>query len=232
MNIHGLQKVTLLDFPGCVACTVFTAGCNFRCPFCHNASLVLPELFPEPVREEDFFAFLQKRQGILDGVAVTGGEPLLHPEMPDFLQKIQDMGFKVKLDTNGSFPERLRKVVEAGLVNRVAMDIKNAPEKYPKSVGVPHFDVTPIRESAAFLMEGRVPFEFRTTVVRPLHQREDFAAIGEWIAGDEPYYLQSFTDSGELISGEALSAWDAETLQTFADTVKPFVPHTYLRGID
>jgi len=232
MKIHGLQKVTLLDFPGNVACTVFTGGCNFRCPFCHNASLVLPELFPEPLSEEDFFAFLKKRQGILDGVAITGGEPLLHSDAPDFLKKIQDMGYKIKLDTNGSYPKRLRQIVESGLADRVAMDIKNAPAKYGETVGVPGFDIAPVRESAAFLMEGHVPFEFRTTVVRPLHQEEDFEAIGQWIAGDEPYYLQSFTDSGELIDGSGLGAWDKDTLERFAARVKSYIPNTFLRGIE
>lgn len=231
MKIHGLQKVTLLDFPGKVACTVFTGGCNFRCPFCHNASLVQPELFPAAMDEAEFFAFLKKRQGVLDGVAITGGEPLLHPDAADFIARIRELGYQIKLDTNGSFPARLRDIVEAGLVDRVAMDIKNAPEKYAETISVPGFDLAPVRESVSFLMEGRVAFEFRTTVVKPLHQAEDFAAIGEWIADGEEYYLQRFTDSGELINGGGLGPWDDENMKIFAETVKKYVPHTYLRGI-
>ncbi len=232
MKIYGLQKVTLLDFPGEVACTVFTGGCDLRCPFCHNASLVLPEARPEALDEEELFAFLRKRRGILDGVAVSGGEPLLHPDAADFLARIRELGYKIKLDTNGAFPERLRAVVEAGLVDRVAMDIKNAPEKYAATVGIPGFDLSPVRESAAFLMGGALPFEFRTTVVKPLHRREDFEAIGAWLRGDEPYYLQGFIDSGELLGGAGLAAWDKESMETFAETVRAYVPHTYLRGIE
>ena len=231
MKIHGLQKVTLLDFPGEVACTVFTGGCNLRCPFCHNASLVLPEAFPEAVDEEALFAFLRKRRGVLDGVAVTGGEPLLYPDAAGFLARIRELGYRIKLDTNGSFPARLRQIVEAGLVDRVAMDIKNSPEKYAETVGVPGFDVGPVKESAAFLLSGAVPFEFRTTVVRPLHQAEDFEAIGRWIRGDEEYYLQTFTDSGELLDGAALGPWDGASMEKFAETARAYVPHTYLRGI-
>ncbi len=231
MKIHGLQKVTLLDFPGKVACTIFTGGCNFRCPFCHNASLVEPERFPAAMDEVELFAFLKKRQGVLDGVAVTGGEPLLHPDAADFLKRIRALGYAIKLDTNGSFPARLRAIVEAGLVDRVAMDIKNSPEKYAETVGVPRFDLGPVRESVSFLMEGRVDYEFRTTVVKPLHQAEDFAAIGQWICGAQEYHLQRFTDSGELIAGAGLGPWDDESMKIFAETARAFVPHTYLRGI-
>lgn len=231
MKIHGLQKVTLLDFPGKVACTIFTGGCDFRCPFCHNASLVEPERFPAAMDEDELFAFLQKRQGVLDGVAVTGGEPLLHPDAADFLKRIRELGYAVKLDTNGSFPARLRAIVEAGLVDRVAMDIKNSPEKYAETIGVPGYDLGPVRESVAFLMEGRVDYEFRTTVVKPLHQAEDFEAIGRWIRGAQEYHLQRFTDSGELIDGAGLGPWDDESMKTFAETARAFVPHTYLRGI-
>lgn len=231
MKICGLQKVTLLDFPGKVACTVFTGGCNFRCPFCHNASLVRPQSLPPAMEEDELLAFLKKRQGVLDGVAVTGGEPLLHPELPELLARVRELGYAIKLDTNGSFPERLQRVVEAGLVDHVAMDIKNSPEKYAETIGVPGFDLAPVRESAAFLMHCGVEFEFRTTVVKPLHQPEDFIAIGEWIRGGENYYLQRFTDSGELIDGAGLGAWDDESMEKFADTVRKYVPHTYLRGI-
>lgn len=232
MRICGLQKVTLLDFPGQVACTVFTGGCNFRCPFCHNASLVLPEAMPQDMVVDDLLAFLRKRVGVLDGVAITGGEPTLHKDLPDLLRRIRELGYKIKLDSNGSMPERLRAILDEGLVDRVAMDIKNSPAKYAKTVGLATCDLAPIQESAALLMENRVPFEFRTTVVRGLHEIEDFVAIGEWLRGDENYYLQAFTDSGELIASDGLSAWDKDTMEKFAETLRPYIPHTYIRGMD
>ena len=168
MLISGLQKLTLLDYPGRVACTVFTGGCNFRCPFCHNSSLVLPERLAHDTDEEQVLAFLKKRQGTLDGVAVTGGEPLLHKDIDAFLQKVHELGYMIKLDTNGSFPDRLIDIVERGLVDRVAMDIKNAPELYAATAGV-KLDLAPIERSKNYLLEGHVDYEFRTTVVRGLH---------------------------------------------------------------
>ena len=231
MRIQGFQKLTLLDFPGQVACTVFTGGCNFRCPFCHNALLVLPGQEP-PLAEEEILAFLKKRKGLLDGLCLTGGEPLLHSDAGDFLKKVRELGYRIKLDTNGSFPERLAALMEAGLVDMVAMDIKNRPEKYALTVGVPGFDVGPVKESAALLMEGRLPFEFRTTVVKPLHEREDFGAIGQWLRGGENYYLQQFRDSGALLRGEGLSPCTREEMEQFAEAARPFIPNTYLRGMD
>jgi len=230
MRIHGFQKLTLLDYPGFVACTVFTGGCNFRCPFCHNAPLVLLE--DEALAEDEVLSILQKRRGLLDGVCISGGEPLLQPDIGDFMKKLRAMGYKIKLDTNGSFPQKLRALVEEGLVDMVAMDIKNSPEKYAETVGVPGFDVGPVKESAAFLMEGRVDFEFRTTVVRPLHTAEDFEKIGRWLPGAPKYYLQQFRDSGALLAAEGLGAYTEEEMQIFAEAAKPFIPHTYLRGMD
>ena len=162
MFLSGLQKLTLLDYPGKVACTVFTAGCNFRCPFCHNAGLVLPDRLFQDITEEEILAFLKKRAGILDGVAVTGGEPLLHKELPAFLRQVKDLGYLVKLDTNGSFPDRLEAVLSEGLVDRVAMDIKNSPDLYAKTAGIPHLDLANIERSKNLLLTGSVEFEFRT----------------------------------------------------------------------
>jgi anaerobic ribonucleoside-triphosphate reductase activating protein len=231
MKIHGLQKITLLDYPGLVACTVFAGGCDFRCPFCHNAPLVT-EPWPDAIGEEEIFSFLRKRRGLLDGVCVTGGEPLMQPDIADFLTRIRQLGYKIKLDTNGSYPERLRTVVEAGLTDLIAMDIKNSPAKYAATAGVPGLDLGPVRESAAFLMEGRVPFEFRTTAVWPLHEKEDFIAIGEWLRGNENYYLQQFIDSGDLIRPDGLGAYSIEAMRIFADTVRPYIPNTFLRGVE
>ena len=231
MRLGGLQKMTLLDFPGRVACTVFTAGCNFRCPFCHNSSLVvLPEL-PE-LSQDDFFAFLRKRQGLLDGVAITGGEPLLHPDMPEFLEKIRDLGYAVKLDTNGAFPDRLRTVLDAGLADYVAMDVKNRKEKYEQTAGVSGI-LSRVEESAALLMGGSTPFEFRTTLVDELHEPEDFAAIGRWIAGTERYFIQGFVDSGDILAGsDAYHAASPEKAKACLEAIRPFVPAAQLRGVE
>lgn len=231
MRIQGFQKLTLLDYPGLVAATVFTPGCNFRCPFCHNAGLVLPE--GEPLLDTaEVLESLRKRKGLLDGVAVTGGEPLLQPGLEDFLKELRDMGYKIKLDTNGSFPQRLRSLVEQGLCDRVAMDIKNSPAKYAETIGVPGFDLGPVKESAAFLMEDRVEFEFRTTVVKPLHEASDFEEIGRWLTGNENYYLQQFRDSGALLDGEGLAAHEPEDMENFAAIARQWIPHTYIRGMD
>jgi pyruvate formate lyase activating enzyme len=175
--IKGLQKLTLLDFPGVVAATVFLGGCNLRCPFCHNASLVIPEKYGETIPDEEFFEFLESRKGRLQGVCVSGGEPTLYPKISDFLGRIKEMGYLVKLDTNGTRPEVLSELIEKGLVDYVAMDIKNSPLRYGETVGISDFDPTPIAESAAILMSGKVDFEFRTTVSRELHNEEDIENI-------------------------------------------------------
>ena len=231
MRIAGLQKLTLLDYPGQVACTVFTGGCNFRCPFCHNSSLVLPERVPSDSSEEEVLAFLKKRQGILDGVAITGGEPLLHKDMSAFLEKVRALGFLVKLDTNGSFPDRLRELVQAGLVDRVAMDIKNAPGLYARTAGVPLLDLAPIERSKEFLLEGTVEYEFRTTVVKGLHTRESLLEAAEWIRGAKEYYLQQFKDSGDVLDLDGLSAFTDEEMHALTDAVAQIVPSVQLRGV-
>ena len=233
MRVSGLQKLTLLDYPGHVACTVFTAGCNFRCPFCHNAPLVLPERMQgDEDGSETVLAFLKKRQGILEGVAVTGGEPLLHKDMGDFLRRIKDLGYAVKLDTNGSFPQRLRELVEEGLVDRVAVDIKNAPALYGKTIGVPGFDLSPVEETKNYLLSGVVEYEFRTTVVKGLHTRESLVEAAKWIAGAREYYLQQFKDSGDVIAIEGLSAFTGEEMHALADAVRPYVPSVQVRGVE
>lgn len=222
--------MTLLDFPGKVACTVFTGGCNFRCPFCHNALLVtkLPE--KPDYTEDEILSFLEKRIGLLDGVAITGGEPLLNPDIGDFIRKIRDMGYAVKLDTNGSFPERLKAIVSEGLVDYVAMDIKNRREKYAETVGLKNLDLSKIEESIDFLKSGAVDYEFRTTVVKQFHTVEDITAAAEWISGAKRYFLQNFVDSGELIC-EEVSGVDKETMLKMKSAAADFVPQTEIRGI-
>ena len=228
MRLGGLLKMTLLDFPGRIACTVFTAGCNFRCPFCHNASLVTH--LDEEIAVDDFFSFLKKRQGMLDGVCVSGGEPLMQPEMADFLANIRALGYATKIDTNGAYPDKLRALIEGGLVDYVAMDIKNSPAKYAQTIGLSSVPAG-VEESVSLLRFGIVPYEFRTTVVDELHEPEDFAAIGQWIAGAPRYFLQKFTDSGDLI-GEGLSAPSNEKLRACLAAVAPYVPSASLRGVD
>lgn len=230
MRIDGLQKMTLLDFPGKVACTVFTGGCNFRCPFCHNALLVtkLPE--KPDYSEDEILSFLEKRTGLLDGVAITGGEPLLNPDIADFIRKIRSMGYAVKLDTNGSFPERLKAIVGEGLVDYVAMDIKNRKEKYAETIGLKNLDLSKIEESVEFLKSGAVDYEFRTTVVEQFHTVEDIRAAAEWISGAKRYFLQNFVDSGELIC-EEVSGVDKETMLKMKSVAADFVPQTEIRGI-
>ena len=230
MTIMGLQKLTLLDFPGRLACTVFTGGCNFRCPFCHNASLVIPSKLGAAMPTEEFFAFLEKRRGILQGVCVSGGEPTLMFDLEEFISRIKSMGFLVKLDTNGSRPEILKSLVGKGLVDYVAMDIKNSPDMYPKTVGVEGFDVAPVLESAAFLMSGAVEFEFRTTLVAGHHNEREMRLIGEWLGGAEKYYLQNFVDSGDLISEESVGL-DKNTTETLLKVLKAYVPNAEIRGI-
>lgn len=230
MRIQGLQKLTLLDFPEKVACTVFTAGCNFRCPFCHNASLVVDIPPVGEITEEEFLAFLKKRQGVLDGVCVTGGEPLLQPEIEEFIRKVKELGYAVKLDTNGSFPEKLKALVGNGLVDYVAMDIKNCMEDYALTAGVHSLDIEAIKESVSYLKEGRVPFEFRTTVVKGYHNKENFERIGQWLEGTEKYFLQNFVDSGDLI-GKDTKGCSEEEMKEFLQVVQKYVPGAELRGI-
>ena len=225
----GLQKLTLLDYPGCVACTVFCKGCNYRCPFCHNASLVEGN-GTLPYSTQDIVDFLKKRTGILDGICLTGGEPLLGDEMLEIAAAAKELGFKVKLDTNGSFPEKLKTAVDKKLVDYVAMDIKAPQSKYPAVCG--NSSVLPaVCESVEFLKQKPVAFEFRTTVAATLHEVDDFAEIGEWIAGTERYFLQPFTDSGDILGeNAAIYAVTDEFLQTCLAEVQKFVPQAVIRG--
>ena len=231
MVIHGLQKLTLLDYPGHVACTVFTAGCNFRCPFCHNAGLVTHIDKNSTIPEEEFFSFLKKRQGILDGVCITGGEPLMMPDIVPFIESIKSLGYKVKLDTNGTFFDRLSEIIGKGLVDYVAMDIKNSPEKYPLTAGIASVDIEAVKNSVALLEKSNTDHEFRTTVVRELHTTEDMAEIGKWLSGTKKYFLQGFKDSGDLI-GQNYSAYSKDEMAKLLDIIRVSVPFAEIRGMD
>ena len=228
MKIGGFQKMTMLDFPERVACTVWTYGCNLRCPFCHNASLVIDkaELFDE----EEIFSYINKRKGVLDGVCITGGEPLLQKDIFDFMKKIKDLGLLVKLDTNGAYPDLLKKAIEDGLVDYVAMDIKNSKEKYAQTVGVSNLDITPYEKSVEILKNSGIDYEFRTTIVKELHDLSDIQKIGEWIKGAKKYFLQSFVDSGNTIK-TGYSAHDKNTLEAFKQAVLEHISRVEIRGI-
>ncbi len=230
MKIHGLQKMTLLDFPGKVACTVFLGGCDLRCPFCHNAELI-DGTAPAVMEEEELLAFLKKRKGLLEGVAITGGEPLLRGEELIILaEKIRELGYPLKLDTNGTHPDRLRRLADAGLVSYVAMDIKNSPERYAETSGLETMDLGPVRESVSLLMEGKTDYEFRTTTVAELHDEESFRKIGEWIRGAKRYYLQKFTDR-DTVPFEGFHAPADSEMERYLEIMKAFVPAAELRGI-
>ena len=231
MLLKGLQKLTLLDFPGRMAATVFTGGCNLRCPFCHNASLVLGDRVREgPVIEEsEFFAFLEKRKRMLEGVCVSGGEPTLMPDLLPFLSKIKELGYLVKLDTNGTAPDVIKEGVKSGLIDYVAMDIKSSREGYVRAVGIDGFDTSRIEESVSLLRSGLVEHEFRTTLVRELHSDAEIIGIGEWLRGDDRYFLQTFKDSGDLIS-DGFSGYDEKETLDLLNMLLPYLPNAKIRG--
>lgn len=228
MNVQGYQKLTLLDFPGKVACTVFTGGCNLRCPFCHNASLVLSPREGDNL-EDEVLSYLARRQGILEGVCITGGEPLLQPTLSDFVQKVKDMGFSVKLDTNGSDPDALKALLSRGNIDYIAMDIKSSPQGYEKAIGV-KMDFERFSRSVELIRSSGIPYEFRTTVVKGIHTEEDFISIGSWLSGEEKYFLQCFVDSGNLI-GQGYGAFSSEEMNRFLSIVKKNIPGAEIRGL-
>ena len=233
MRIAGLQKCTLLDYPGKVACTVFLPGCNFRCPFCHNYELIAnPE---EWMEEEAFFAFLQKRKGLLQGVCVTGGEPTLQPELTAFLQKIRDLGYSVKLDTNGYRPEVLRRVLELGLVDYVAMDLKNGPEYYGATCGLESLDPAKIEESVRLLQESGVAYELRTTLCHPLHDEKTVQSMAQWLLSFtetkvKQLFLQPFVDR-DTVPFAGFSAPEKEELERYAGILSAAAEQVHIRGL-
>lgn len=230
MKLCGLQKTTLLDYPGHVAATVFLGGCNFLCPFCHNSQLIKREVTPS-FSEDEIMDFLKKRKGILEGVCITGGEPTLNGDLEAFIEKIKNLGYLVKLDTNGYQPKVLKKLVLQGLLDYVAMDIKAGKSNYPKASGIAGIRMNQVEESAAFLMEKHVPFEFRTTVVKGIHSQEDFDEIGQWLMGPSLYYLQNYAESDDVLC-PGYEAFTREDLVAFLNSLKPFLPNAALRGIE
>jgi pyruvate formate lyase activating enzyme len=229
MTIHGFQKMTLLDFPGKVACIVFTAGCNLRCPFCHNARLVTHAEADDRVDEDEIFAYLQKRRGIVDGVVITGGEPTLQKDLADFIRRVRALGYAVKLDTNGTRPEVLSALLDAGLVDYVAMDIKNCPDRYAETVGIEGFDLGPVQTSLELLRQSGVDYELRTTVADELHTPQDLGVLAAWIAPSPRYFIQPFVDSGDLI-GTGLHAPSAQKLEQMLASARMYLPNAAIRG--
>lgn len=229
MILAGLQKLSLLDYPGKLCATLFLQGCNLRCPFCHNAGLI-PFDAPPFLTEAELLDFLESRKGKLEGVCITGGEPLLNKDLAKLIERIRALGFAVKLDTNGTNPDGLRKLIEGGLLDYVAMDIKHAPDKYAEACGVA-VPISKIKESVDLLLSGSVPYEFRTTAVAPLHAAKDFAAIGQFIEGAAHYYIQSYIDSGDVLKSEGLFAFSAQELDNSLEYARPFVKNIALRGV-
>ena len=230
MNIHGLQKMTLLDFPGHVACTVFLGSCDFRCPFCHNFELACGNEKPV-MTEDELITFLEGRTSLLDGVAFTGGEPCLHKDLPELIKKIRAMGYPVKLDTNGYHPEMVEMLIDEKLVDYIAMDIKNSGEKYAMTCGIPSVDMEKIGRSIDLIMNRAKDYEFRTTCVAELHEAEDFEKMGEMIKGAKKYFLQAFTDRESVPFGN-LHAPSYEKMAEFAEISRKYALNVELRGID
>ena len=258
MQIKGYNKTTLLDYPEHVAATVFVGGCNFRCPFCHNADLVLNPNMQADIGEEEVLAHLQKRKGILEGVCITGGEPTLQPDLPEFIKKIKGLGYPVKLDTNGYCPDVLEKLLEEGLLDYAAMDIKASKENYAMAAGLPQLDIGKIEESVKLLQNGSIPYEFRTTVVKGIHTIEEFEVIGQWLRGSRGYYLQAFRDSENVLAqrsheilenigceqgdgcvcgrspvyAEKLSDFTKNEMEQMAETARKYIDKVELRGVE
>jgi len=231
MQIHGLNKTTLLDYPEHLAATIFTGGCNFRCPFCHNKSLVLSPNLQPTLSDDSVMDFLKKRQGILAGVCITGGEPTLQQDLFSFLEKIKQLGYLIKLDTNGYRPEVLKNLVANNLIDYVALDIKSSLTEYHKIACVNPFQISLIKESVSFLMSGNIDYEFRTTIVKELHSIDTISDISDWISGCKAYFLQNFEESDEVIT-QGFHSHNRETLESFISLLQEKIPSATLRGLD
>jgi len=231
MQIHGFNKTTLLDYPEHVAATVFTGGCNFRCPFCHNGNLVLhPEEQPV-IPKEEIMAFLKKRQGILEGVCITGGEPTLQRDLPEFIREVKDMGYLVKLDTNGSSPHVLWKLLQEGMVDYVAMDVKASKENYGYAAGVAHLDLSHIEESISILKNSHIDYEFRTTMVKGIHSIEEFEYISRWLSGSRAYFLQQYREN-ENVLRKGFEDFSKEEMEQAAALAGKYIDRVELRGVE
>lgn len=232
MQICGFNKTTLLDYPEHLACGIFLGGCNFHCPFCQNGSLVLTPKTQPDISKDEILAYLKKRQGILEGICISGGEPTLAPDLLPFMKAIKELGYKVKLDTNGYKPDVVRHAIEQKLVDYIAMDIKSSLEEYPVLCGKPNMEVERIAETVSLIQATGIEHEFRTTVVKPYHTEASFEAIGKWLQGSSNYYLQEFKDSGDVILPDGLSSYSKEEMLHFRELLLPYLPNTFLRGME
>lgn len=230
MKICGFQKLTLLDYPGKTAATIFCGGCNFRCPFCHNGDLVLNSDTMEELSKEEIISFLSKRKGLLDGVCITGGEPLIWQDIRDFIKEIKELGFLIKLDTNGYYPDRLKSVSQSGNIDYIAMDIKNSPHRYSLTSGLENFDIKRIEESVEFIKNSGIDHEFRTTVVKGFHTENEMEEIGKWLLGEKRYFIQPYKESEKVID-KSLSGFDPSELEKLLEAVKKYIPTAELRGV-
>ena len=231
MKLYGMEKLSLVDYDGFVSATVFTGTCNFRCGFCHNAALVLDSANLDELPEKEVFDYLKKRKGILEGVCITGGEPTLQKDLPEFCEKIKNLGYSVKVDTNGTNPNVVKLLAENGLADYFAMDIKNDRENYAKIIGFDKYDTSAVEKSVEFFLAGGADYEFRTTLISEYHHAENMAKISEWIRGAEKYFLQRFK-SGDYCISQSLSPVETEQAKSFAEILKPFVKNVKLRGYD
>ena len=231
MVILGLQKTTLLDYPNKLASTIFTGGCNFKCPYCHNRDLVIPPKDALSYSLKEIFDHLNAKKKVLDGVCITGGEPTLHKDLPDFIKAIKDLSLLVKLDSNGTNPDMISYLLDNHLVDYIAMDIKHSKSKYNSIASMPNFDINPICDSVDILKKSSIDYEFRTTLMKECHDSSDIEDIGKWLSGAKAYYLQSYKESEQVIN-PIFSPHSKETLLSFVDILIPYVPNTHLRGID
>lgn len=231
MQIAGLIKMTLLDYPGKLACTIFTPGCQLRCPYCHNSQLALANSNgPNELSVPDILGFLRKRAGFLEGICISGGEPLLQNGIEEFILAVKSLGYYVKLDTNGGFPKLLARLLGLGLLDYIAMDIKNCPSHYAETCGKAEIDLSPFEESIRLIQQSGIPHEFRTTVVREFHSEYDMLHLNEWRIDSSPFFMQSFQDSGHLLK-PGLHGYSTEEMEEMRKSILPCIPNASLRGV-
>ncbi len=232
MKFLGMEKMSLVDYDGLVATTVFTGGCNFKCPFCHNAPLVSGYENLPNISQEEILSYLEKRKGIIDGVCITGGEPTLHSDLPLFMEKVKNLGYKVKLDTNGTNPELVKKVFENGLCDYFAMDIKNDKDSYAKIIGYDKFDTKNVEKTVEYFLTSNADYEFRTTLIKEFHNEDNIIKIAEWIKGAKRYFLQKFKSGDNCLNADGLESVDNQTTKKYIEILNKYIPFVKARGYD
>lgn len=228
MKVFGFEKLSMVDFPGHLCCTVFTGGCNFKCPFCQNSDLVKMQNLRE-INQDEIFSYLSKRKGVIDSVCVSGGEPTIYPDLEQFIAKIKSLGFLVKLDTNGTNYEMLKHLIEKNLVDYVAMDIKNSLSAYGETAGTNFVDLENIKKSVELLKRNLVDYEFRTTLVKQFHSTSTITEMANWLNGAKRIFLQHFVDNGTCLQ-KGLNEVEKQDAEKFLDILKNHVNHVELRG--